>query len=173
MSNDKRDTRAKEIIDGYTWGAGAAMLAIPVPGADMAATYAVWAKMICDIAPVYGFSASLDDAKHLAGDLFKGAVLTSVAWFASAKTASAILKFIPGAGTVTAYVLDAAIAALGAKKITAGVGVAAAAYYKSGKTLAPKDLAGHVKKVLGDPSLVLRCLAAVAPAVAVGDEDIA
>lgn len=162
----EQDSRAKAVIDHYTWGAAGAMFAIPVPGADMAATYAVWAKMISEIAPIYGQAATLDDAKRLAGDLFKGAVLTSLAWFGSAKAASTVLKFIPGAGTVTAYAIDAAIAALGAKKITAGLGVAAAGYYKSGKTLAPKDLQGHVKQVLSDPNLVVKCLAAISPAVA-------
>eukprot|EP01012_Entosiphon_sulcatum_P062586 TRINITY_DN89017_c0_g1_i1.p1 TRINITY_DN89017_c0_g1~~TRINITY_DN89017_c0_g1_i1.p1 ORF type:complete len:107 (-),score=12.57 TRINITY_DN89017_c0_g1_i1:23-307(-) len=70
--------------------------------------------------------------------------MTTLAWFGSAKVASGILKFIPGAGTITAYAVDALIAAFGAKRITAGIGLAAAGYYKSGKTLAPADLKGHV-----------------------------
>jgi len=168
----ERDQKVVDIIDSYTWGAGAAMLAIPVPGVDMAATYGVWAKMICDIAPVYGYSASMDDAKNLAGDLFKGVILTSIAWLASAKTASTILKFIPGAGTVTAYLIDAAIAAYGAKKITATLGVAAGAYYKSGKTLKGKDLAGHVKDVLTNPQFAFRVLAAITPAPMPVDADL-
>lgn len=51
---------------------------------------------------------------------------------------------VPGAGTLTAYALDALMAAFGAKRITAGIGLAAAGYYKSGKKLAPADLKAHV-----------------------------
>lgn len=158
------DKRAKKIIDDHTWAAAGAMVAIPVPGVDMAATFAVWGKMVLELAKVYHSEPSLHDARRLASDLFKGVVTTSLAWFGSAKLATAILKFIPIAGTVPAYFIDAGIAALGAKKTTAGVGVAAAAYYKSGKTLAPETLLEHVKNVVGDADLVLGVLASVIPA---------
>jgi len=162
-STDAHDQRAKSIIDNYTWGAAGAMFAIPVPGLDMAATYAVWGKMIAEVAKVYHYEVALDDAKRLASDLLKGVVLTSLAWYGSAKLASSVLKFIPGAGTVTAYAIDAAIAAFGAKKITTGIGVAAAAYYKSGKTLAPATFVDHVKNVLNDPAMFLQALDTVTP----------
>lgn len=138
------DTRARAVVVAYSRGAALAMFAIPVPGADVTATMAVWAKMIVEIAEVYGYDVSPGDAAALASDLLRGVVMTTLYWFASAKVASGVLKFIPGAGTLTAYALDALMAAFGAKRITAGIGLAAAGYYKSGKKLAPADLKAHV-----------------------------
>ena len=138
------DGRAQAIVVNHARGAAVAMFAIPVPGADVTATLAVWAKMIMEIAGVYGYEVSLADATALASDLLRGVVMTTLYWFASAKVASGVLKFIPGAGTLTAYALDALIAAFGARRITAGIGLAAAGYYKSGKTLAPADLKAHL-----------------------------
>lgn len=138
------DGRAQAIVIAHARGAAVAMFAIPVPGADVTATVAVWAKMIVEIAAVYGYEVSLADAAALASDLLRGVVMTTLYWFASAKVASGVLKFIPGAGTLTAYALDALMAAFGARRITAGIGLAAAGYYKSGKTLAPADLKAHV-----------------------------
>ncbi|MGZ3690053.1 MAG: DUF697 domain-containing protein [Pseudobdellovibrio sp.] len=159
MASKQKDKKAEQIIRKYTWGVAAAMVVIPVPGADMAATFAVWAKMIMEIAKVYGYETNAEDAKKLAGELFTGVVLTSVAWFASAKTASTVLKFIPGAGTVTAYLVDAAIAGFGAKKITATLGTAAALYYKSEKTAEMKDIQQSVKEVIKNPKNILATLA--------------
>ncbi len=138
------DERAQAIVIGCSRGAAVAMFAIPVPGADVTATLAVWAKMIVDIAQAYGYEVSLADATALASDLLRGVVMTTLYWFASAKVASGVLKFVPGAGTLSAYTLDALVAAFGAKRITAGIGLAAAGYYKSGKKLAPADLKEHV-----------------------------
>ena len=169
---ERRDYKTKELIDSYTWGAAGTMFAIPIPGADMAATYAVWAKMISAIAKAYNYEVSAEDAKRLASDLFKGVVMTSLVWFGSAKLATGVLKLIPGAGTVTAYAVDAAIAAFGAKKITAGVGLAAAAYYKSGKVMAPSDLKGHVKNILQDPGAYVALLGTVIAGFPPDDGDI-
>ena len=172
MAKSDNDIKAKEIVDSYAWGAGAAMVAVPVPGADMAATFAVWGKMIAELARVYNYEITTEDAKRLASDLFKGVILTTMAWFASAKLATSILKFIPGAGTVTAYLIDAVIAGFGAKKITSGLGFAAAAYYKSGKRLAPNDLVDHVKNVISAPKQFLSLLGQIVAGFPSDDGDI-
>ncbi len=161
--DDPRDKIAIRKIKSYSNGAIGAMIAIPVPGADMAATYAIWGKMIHDLAKVYGEKISLKDAQSLASDLFKSVILTTVAWFASAKTASTVMKFVPGAGTTIAYLIDAAIAGYGARKITTALGFAAAAYYKSGKKVEPKDLLEHVAVLLKDPKVLAALLGAVSP----------
>ena len=120
----------------------------------MAAIYAVWAKMISEIAKLYGEEVSLKDAQALATEIFKGVILTTVAWFASAKTASTILKFIPFAGTVAAYLIDATIASFGAKKITTALGFVAAAYFKSGKKIQSTDLKSEAALVLKNPKRI-------------------
>jgi uncharacterized protein (DUF697 family) len=162
-SIEARDEKAAVIIYGYALGSLGAMVAVPLPGVDMAATYAVWGKMIYDLARVYGQEPELKDAQELGADLMGGVILVTAAWFASAKTATTFLKFIPGAGTVTAYLIDAVIAGLGARKITTALGLAAAAYYKSGRTIEKKQLIPEVTRVLKEPAVLLTLLAAIAP----------
>jgi uncharacterized protein (DUF697 family) len=152
------DKEAIETIWRYSYGATGVMILVPIPGVDMAATYAVWAKMISRIAKIYGYDVSFADAKALAADLFKGVVLTTVAWFASAKTASTILKFIPGAGTLVAYTIDATIAAFGAKRITTLLGFAAAAYYKAGRKQPEQSVVDKAFRGIGDRKKVLELL---------------
>lgn len=172
--NTAADQQVVEIIKSHGWGAMGAMVAVPVPGADIGATAAVWGKMIYEIARVYGYEVSLADSKRLASDLFKSVILTTAVWFASAKTASFLLKFIPGAGTVTAYAIDALVAGVGAKGITARLGTAAALFYKSGKKMAPTTLADHVKNVAGDPKTILKALSFVTTGTDIdGVDDIA
>ena len=138
------------IIKRYTWGAAAAMFAIPVPGVDIAATFAVWGAMIREIAAAHGEQISPQDGARLASELFKNALLTGFAWFGSAKVATTLLKFVPFGGTLTAYAVDAAVAAVGAKRITAAVGNAAALYYGTGKIVAPRTLREHLAVVTED-----------------------
>ena len=66
---------------------------------------------------------------------------------------------------MTAYLVDAAIAAIGAKSITAKMGAAAALYFKSGKKLPDATLADMVKDVSSDPMSILKVLASVVDAV--------
>ncbi len=155
---DARDERAAAIIERHTLGAAAAMFAVPVPGADIAATAGVFAHMTREVAAVYGYALSRADAARLSSELFKSVVLTIAVWFGSAKLATTILKFIPWAGTLTAYVVDAAIAAFGAKRVTAALGTAVALYFKSGREAAPKTLAEHVRNVAKDPAMVREVL---------------
>jgi len=156
------DEKVQALATKYAWLSAAEMVAIPVPYADLAAVFLSWGKMVKEIGALYGHEVSLDDGKRLAGEILKGAMLTSCAWWGSGALAGTLLKLVPGAGTVTAYFVDAAVAGVGAHKITAGLAVAAGLYFKSGKAFAPKTFAQSVKKVLGDPELILSVLATVA-----------
>ena len=161
-ANSEKADRVVAVIRNYSWGAMAAMVAIPVPGADLGATAAVWGKMIHEIARVYGYEISMEDAKSLGSDLFKSVILTTAAWFASAKTASFAIKFIPFAGTATAFVIDSVVAGFGAKNITARLGTAAALFYQSGKTIGPQTMAEHVRHVMADPNTIRSALGIIA-----------
>jgi uncharacterized protein (DUF697 family) len=140
------------IIERYSWAAAATMFAIPVPGADMAATFAVWGLMIREIARAHGEDLSPRDAVRLASHLFKNAVLTGLVWAGSATLAAEILKLIPVAGTLAAYALDAGVAAAGTRRITAAVGAAAAEYFASGKDAGPRTFREHLDVVAKDPT---------------------
>ena len=152
-SDEEKGERVIQIIRDHSLYAMGAMM-IPLPGVDVGATMGVWGGMIVDIAKVYGYEVGLVDAKRLGSDLFKSVVLTTGAWFASAKTASFVCKFIPFAGTATAFVIDTLVASIGAKGITARLGTAAALYYQSGKTMAPETMAEHVKNVAKDSNTI-------------------
>ena len=158
----EEDRRAAKVIERSALLSLAAMVAVPVPGVDLGATFAVWGGMIRRIARCYGQEVTKADAVRLASELMRGVVLTLFAWYGSAKTASLVLKFLPFAGTLTAYLVDAGIAAFGARRITAALGTAAAAYYKSGRTLAPESLGEHVARVAKDPELVAEVLGLIA-----------
>jgi uncharacterized protein (DUF697 family) len=149
----------KRIVERYTWTAAVAMFVVPLPGADLLATFAVWGAMIREIALAYGEEISIQDAVRLASELFRGVVLTLFAWFGSAQIAASALKLLPGAGTVSAYAVDAAIAAFGAKRVTRAVGTAAALYYGSGKTLAPPAIREELRRLLRDPHFWRRAVA--------------
>jgi uncharacterized protein (DUF697 family) len=152
-------SQVQRIVERYTWAAAGGMFAVPVPGADILATFGVWGAMIREIARAYGEEISLQDGARLASELFRGVVLTLFAWFGSAQIAASALKLVPGAGTLTAYAVDAAIAAVGAKRITRAVGTAAALYYGSGKTLSPPALRDEVRRLMRDPGFWRQALA--------------
>jgi uncharacterized protein (DUF697 family) len=140
------------IIERYAWAAAATMFAIPIPGADMAATFAVWGLMIREIARAHGEELSPRDGVRLASQLFKNAVLTGFVWVGSATLAAEILKLIPVAGTLAAYAVDAGVAAAGTRRITAAVGAAAAEYFASGKDSGPRTFREHLDVVGKDPA---------------------
>src|SRR5580698_7341793 len=103
------DVQAAAAIRRGEWMATVSMIAVPIQGADLAATFAVWANMIRRIALCHGENVSRKDALRLASELARGVVMTLFAWYGSAKTASLVLKFIPFAGTITAYFIDAGV----------------------------------------------------------------
>jgi uncharacterized protein (DUF697 family) len=150
-------------VERYAWASAATMFAIPVPGADIAATFAVWGLMIREIARAHGEDLSARDGVRLASHLFKNAVLTGITWVGSATIAAEILKLIPFAGTLTAYAIDAGVAAGGTKRITATVGAAAAEYFASGKTTGPRTLREHVEVIGKDPSFWRSAATALRP----------
>jgi uncharacterized protein (DUF697 family) len=156
------DQKVLELTTKYAWLATAEMVAIPVPGLDLAAVFGTWVKMIQDIAPLYGYEVSREDAERLAGDLVKCATLSGCAWVGSTTLASVLLKFMPGAGTVAKYLIDAAVAGTSIHKITAGLATVTALYFKTGRSFAPRTFADSMKKVVTDPDLILSVLATVA-----------
>ncbi len=152
-----------KIIERYAWAAAATMFAIPIPGADMAATFAIWGLMIREIARAHGEELSPGDGVRLASHLFKNAVLTGFVWVGSATLAAEVLKLIPFAGTLAAYALDAGVAAAGTRRITAAVGGAAAEYFASGKNAAPRTFREHLDVVGKDPSFWRSAAAVLRP----------
>jgi uncharacterized protein (DUF697 family) len=158
----KADEKVQELAHKYAWISAAEVVAIPLPFVDLAAVFASWGHMVKEIGALYGYELSTEDGGRLAGDILKGALLSACAWVGSGALAGTLLKLIPGAGPVAAYLVDAAVAGVGVHKVTAGVATAAALYFKTGRSFAPKSFTDSVKKVLIDPELILSVLATVA-----------
>jgi uncharacterized protein (DUF697 family) len=158
----KADEKVQELVTKYAWISTAEVVAIPVPGLDLAAVFGSWVKMVRDIGKLYGYEVSMEDAGRLAGEILKGALLSGCAWIGSGALAGTLMKLIPGAGPVAAYLVDAVVAGAGVHKITGGVATAAALYFKTGRSFAPKTFMASVRKVLIDPELILSVLATVA-----------
>ena len=158
----KADEKVQLLAEKYSWFAAAEVIAIPVPGLDLAAVFASWAKMVKEIGALYGYEVSSEDAQRLSGELVKGAMLSGCAWVGSGALAGTLLKLIPGAGTVAAYLVDAMVTGAGVHKITTGVATTAALYFKTGRSFAPKTFGQSLRKVLADPELILSVLATVA-----------
>ena len=155
------DDEVVRIIRNHAYGAMGAMIIVPFPGLDMVATYAVWGKMIREIAHSYGEELSIKDAQALASHLFESVVKTTIAWFGSAQLAASALKFVPLAGTAAAYLIDATIAAYGARKITAALGYTAAVYFSSGRTVGKSDMKKSVAELIKDPKALKTFLKAL------------
>lgn len=114
-----------ELVDRYALVATGEIIAIPVPGADMAAVFVTWAKLVQEVAKLHGREVSMRDAKQLAWDFLRNALSAGGAWFGSAAVAQTILKAIPFGGTLTAYLLDATIAGAAVGKLTRSLANAA------------------------------------------------
>ena len=70
----KADEKVQKLAEKYAWLAAAEVVAIPVPGLDLAAVFGSWAKMVKDIGKLYGYEVSSEDAKRLSGEMIKGAL---------------------------------------------------------------------------------------------------
>jgi uncharacterized protein (DUF697 family) len=119
MSQKKPNEEAVDaLVKRYSLIATGEMIAIPIPGVDVAAVFLTWAKMIQDIGRAYGKELSLSDAKSLAWSFLRHGLAAGGAWFGSAAVAQLFLKAIPLTGHVAAYLVDATIAAASISKIT-------------------------------------------------------
>ncbi len=123
------DADFEEIVQKYTLLTTGEVIAIPVPGLDLATVFATWGKMVQDIGRGYGFDPSLEDAKKLSWLFLRHMISAGGAWFASAPIAQSILKAIPIGGTLVAYLVDATIAAASMSQITKTLAGSAREYF--------------------------------------------
>ncbi len=111
----RRDEKAVQKINQYTWKAAAAAAVSPTPFVDAAVGVAFSFKMILDLAAIYGRNVDLQAARELVGQLMKslGASLgaTSISPAVGQLFASA-LKGVPGIGTLAGGTMQGLVQAL-------------------------------------------------------------
>jgi small GTP-binding protein len=123
------DTRAWQVVDRYTWGAGGAAALSPFPVIDLVAGCAISTKMVLDLARIYRQEADTDVAVKLLGELGKNllAILgTSAALPAVTAAVGSLLKTVPGAGTIAGGALQGIVIAL----VTRWIGAVFIEYFR-------------------------------------------
>ena len=126
------DQSAWEVIDAYTWQAGAAAALSPLPILDVAAAAALDVKMVIDLAKVYKQPVDMETAGKLVSQLGKNLLSTlgmSAAGPALGSVVAGVLKStVPGLGTLTGGMLQGLVQAL----ITRWIGRIFREYFRSG-----------------------------------------
>lgn len=109
------DARADEIISRHMWAAGSAAGVNPIPLLDIAGGTAITAKMVLDLARVYKQPIDADAVVKLLEQLGKNLVAMVGATAATPAVAGAIgamLKTVPGIGTIAGGLVQGVVQAL-------------------------------------------------------------
>jgi small GTP-binding protein len=124
------DSRARQVVDRYMWGAGGAAALSPLPLVDLVAGCAISSKMVVDLARVYRQEMDADAAIKLLGELGKNllAILgTSAALPAVTAVVGSLLKTVPGIGTIAGGALQGIVIAL----VTRWIGAIFIEYFRN------------------------------------------
>lgn len=138
------DRKAWEIVDRYTWGAGAAAAVSPMV-IDLIVGSGITAKMLVDLARVYKQELDLNAAMKLLAQLGKNLVAilgVNAAAPAIASGIAGLLKTIPLAGTIAGGALQGVVQAL----VTRWIGGVFIEYYRSEMTQADEGLANLARR---------------------------
>ncbi len=109
------DARADELISKYMWAAGSAAAVNPIPLLDLAGGTAITVKMVLDLARVYRQDIDSDTVVRLLGQLGKSLIAmlgAAAATPAVAAGAAALLKTVPGIGTIAGGLVQGLVQAL-------------------------------------------------------------
>jgi predicted GTPase/uncharacterized protein (DUF697 family) len=140
------DRRAWEIVERYTWGAGAAAAMSPLPVLDLFAGSAITAKMVVDLAQVYRQPLDFNAAVTLLAQLGKNLVaILGVNLAAPAVTAviASLLKgTVPLAGQFAGGLLQGIVQAL----VTRWIGAVFIGYFKAEMQMPSEGLANLARR---------------------------
>lgn len=126
---DALDRRAWELVDNYTWAAGAAAAVAPMV-LDVLVSSGIAIKMVVDLARIYRQDVDLNLATKLVGSLGKNLVAilgVNAAAPAIAAGIAGMLKSVPIAGTIAGGALQGIVQAL----VIRWVGAVFIAYFKT------------------------------------------
>ena len=140
------DRRAWEIVERYTWGAGAAAAVSPFPVLDLFAGSAITAKMVVDLAQVYRQPLDFNAAVTLLSQLGKNLVaILGVNLAAPAVTsviASLLKGTVPLAGQFAGGLLQGIVQAL----VTRWIGAVFIGYFRAEMQMPSEGLANLARR---------------------------
>ncbi|HZL88988.1 MAG TPA: DUF697 domain-containing protein [Pirellulaceae bacterium] len=140
------DRRAWEIVERYTWGAGAAAAVSPLPVLDLFAGSAITAKMVVDLAQVYRQPLDFNAAVTLLAQLGKNLVailgVNLAAPAVTAVVASLLKGTVPLAGHFAGGLLQGIVQAL----VTRWIGAVFIGYFKAEMQMPAEGLANLARR---------------------------
>ena len=125
-------SRARAIVDSYTWKAALAAAASPTPILDVASGLGFSLKMILDIAAVFERKIEISDARELLNQLMKNLYASlgaSALAPAVAQVVASGLKGVPAAGTLSGGALQGLVQAV----VTRWIGLVMVDYFRARK----------------------------------------
>ncbi len=125
------DDEADRVISRYMWAAGGATAVNPIPLLDIAGGTAITVKMVLDLAGVYKQKIDTDTVVEMLAQLGKNLIVmlgATAAAPALASSVGALLKTVPGIGTIAGGLLQGVVQAL----VTQWIGRVFKQYYRRG-----------------------------------------
>jgi len=126
-------SRARRVVDSYTWKSALAAAASPTPILDVAAGLGFSLKMILDIASVFEIKIEISDARQLLNQLMKNLYASlgaSALAPAVAQIVASAIKGIPVAGTLSGGALQGVVQAV----VTRWIGTVMVEYFQERKS---------------------------------------
>jgi uncharacterized protein (DUF697 family) len=140
------DKRAWEIVDRYTWGAGAAAAISPLPILDLLAGSALTAKMVVDLAKVYRQPMDLNSAVTLLAQLGKNLVAILGVNLAAPAIVTAVASLLKGSLPIAGQIAGGALQGIVQALVTRWIGGIFVEYFKSEMTIPPSGLTNLARR---------------------------
>jgi small GTP-binding protein len=140
------DKRAWEIVDRYTWGAGAAAAISPVPILDLIAGSAITAKMVVDLAKVYRQPIDINSAITLLAQLGKNLVAILGVNLAAPAIVTAVASLLKGTLPIAGQIAGGALQGLVQALVTRWIGGIFVEYFKTEMHLPSEGLSNLARR---------------------------
>lgn len=140
------DKRAWQIVDRYTWGAGAAAAISPVPILDLIAGSAITAKMVVDLAKVYRQPIDINSAITLLAQLGKNLVAILGVNLAAPAIVSAVASLLKGTLPIAGQIAGGALQGIVQALVTRWIGGIFVEYFKTEMQLPSEGLSNLARR---------------------------
>ena len=140
------DKRAWELVDRYTWGAGAAAAISPLPILDLLAGSTITAKMVVDLAKVYRQPIDINSAITLLAQLGKNLVAILGVNLAAPAIVTAVASLLKGTLPIAGQIAGGALQGLVQALVTRWIGGVFVEYFKTEMTLPTAGLTNLARR---------------------------
>ena len=140
------DKRAWEIVDRYTWGAGAAAAISPLPVIDLIAGSAITTKMVVDLAKVYRQPIDINSAITLLAQLGKNLVAILGVNLAAPAIVTAVASLLKGTLPIAGQIAGGALQGIVQALVTRWIGGVFVEYFKTEMQLPSEGLSNLARR---------------------------